>query len=36
MTIDETAAVLEISPATAKRDWTVLRGWLQRELDRGQ
>jgi RNA polymerase sigma-70 factor, ECF subfamily len=34
MTIEETAAVLEISPATAKRDWTVLRGWLQRELDR--
>lgn len=35
MTIEETAAVLEISPATAKRDWAVLRGWLQRELERG-
>jgi RNA polymerase sigma factor (TIGR02999 family) len=33
MTIEETAAVLGVSPATTKRDWTVLRGWLQRELD---
>jgi len=33
MTIEETASVLGVSPATAKRDWTVLRGWLQRELD---
>ena len=35
MTIEETATVLGISTATAKRDWTVLRGWLQRELDGG-
>jgi RNA polymerase sigma factor (TIGR02999 family) len=35
MTIEETAAVLGISIATANRDWTVLRGWLQRELERG-
>lgn len=34
MTIEETAAVLGISTATAKRDWVVLRGWLQRELER--
>lgn len=34
MTIEETAAVLETSTATVKRDWTVLRGWLQRELER--
>jgi len=33
MTIDETAVALEISPATAKRDWTLLRAWLRRELD---
>jgi RNA polymerase sigma factor (TIGR02999 family) len=33
MTIEETATVLEVSVATAKRDWTVLRGWLQRELE---
>jgi RNA polymerase sigma factor (TIGR02999 family) len=35
MTIEETATVLGISTATAKRDWVVLRGWLQRELERG-
>jgi len=35
MTIEETASVLGISVATTKRDWTVLRGWLQRELERG-
>jgi RNA polymerase sigma-70 factor (ECF subfamily) len=32
MTIEETAAVLDISPATTKRDWSVLRLWLGREL----
>lgn len=35
MTIEETATALGISTATAKRDWTVLRGWLQRELEGG-
>ena len=35
MTIEETAAVLGISIATANSDWTVLRAWLQRELERG-
>jgi RNA polymerase sigma factor (TIGR02999 family) len=35
MTIEETAAALGISTATAKRDWIVLRGWLQRELEGG-
>jgi len=34
MTIEETAAALDISPATIKRDWALLRAWLQRELDR--
>jgi RNA polymerase sigma factor (TIGR02999 family) len=34
MSIEETATALEISPATAKRDWTLLRAWLRRELDR--
>jgi RNA polymerase sigma factor (TIGR02999 family) len=33
MTIEETAAALEISTATAKRDWTLLRAWLIRELE---
>ena len=32
LTIEETAAALEISPATVKRDWTLLRAWLAREL----
>ncbi len=32
MTIEETAAALEVSPATVKRDWTLLRRWLGREL----
>jgi DNA-directed RNA polymerase specialized sigma24 family protein len=34
MTIEETAAALEVSPATAKRDWALLRAWLSRELGR--
>jgi RNA polymerase sigma factor (TIGR02999 family) len=33
MTIEESAEVLEISPATVKRDWTLLRAWLARELE---
>ena len=32
MSIDETAAALEISSATVKRDWLVARAWLNREL----
>jgi len=32
MTIEETAVAMEISPATVKRDWTLLRAWLGREL----
>lgn len=35
MTIEETAVALEISPATAKRDWALLRAWLSRELGSG-
>ncbi len=31
-TIDEIAGVLEVSPATVKRKWTVARAWLYREL----
>jgi RNA polymerase sigma factor (TIGR02999 family) len=30
--IEEIAQVLEISPATVKRDWTLARAWLRREL----
>lgn len=35
LTIDETAAVLEISPATVKREWNVASAWLRRELGSG-
>jgi RNA polymerase sigma factor (TIGR02999 family) len=34
MSVEETAVALELSPATVKRDWTLLRAWLRRELDR--
>lgn len=32
LSIDETAEALALSPATVKRDWTVARAWLNREL----
>ncbi len=32
LSIDATAAVLEISPATVKRHWSFARAWLYREL----
>lgn len=32
MSVDETAEALGTSPATVKRDWTVARAWLNREL----
>lgn len=32
LTIEEAAKVLEISPATAKRDWVVAKGFLYREI----
>ena len=34
MTIEETAEVLSLSPATIKREWAVARAWLYRELAR--
>jgi RNA polymerase sigma factor (TIGR02999 family) len=34
LTIEETAEVLEISPATVKRDWHASRAWLLREMRR--
>ena len=35
LSIEETAATVGISVATAKRDWVVAKGWLQRELGPG-
>jgi RNA polymerase sigma factor (TIGR02999 family) len=32
LTIEETAAALGISPATVKREWTIAKAWLHREL----
>jgi DNA-directed RNA polymerase specialized sigma24 family protein len=32
LTIDETAQVLGISPATGKRDWTLAKAFLKREV----
>lgn len=32
MSIEETAQALAASPATVKRDWSVARAWLHREL----
>ena len=35
LSVEEAATVLDISGATAKRDWSIARAWLQRELQRG-
>ncbi len=35
LSIEETAEVLGISPATVKRDWVVAKAWLHREMKRG-
>ena len=32
LSVEETAAVVGISPATVKRDWQLARAWLYREL----
>jgi RNA polymerase sigma factor (TIGR02999 family) len=32
LSIEETAEVLDISPATVSREWTTARAWLYREL----
>lgn len=34
LSIEETATVIGISPATVKRDWVVAKAWLFRELSR--
>ncbi len=32
LTVEETAEVLAISPATVKRDWSMAKAWLHREI----
>ena len=36
LTIEETAAALDLSPAMIKKEWTVARAWLFRELAQAQ
>lgn len=36
LTIEETAEVLNISPATVKRDWNMAKAWLRAELSGGE
>jgi RNA polymerase sigma factor (TIGR02999 family) len=36
LTVEETAAILGISPATVKRDWSMARAWLLRQIKRGE
>ncbi len=36
LTIEETAQVLGLSPATVKREWQTARTWLSRELRQGR
>ncbi len=33
LTVEETAAALDLSPAMIKKEWTVARAWLHRELN---
>ena len=32
LTVEETAAALGVAPKTVKRDWSVARAWLRREI----
>ena len=36
LSIEETSEVLEMSPATVKREWAIARLWLRRELARSE
>lgn len=33
LTIEETAEVLRISPATVKREWAIARAWLYQRIN---
>jgi RNA polymerase sigma factor (TIGR02999 family) len=34
LSIEETAEVLQVSPGTVMRDWTLAKSWLQREINK--
>jgi RNA polymerase sigma factor (TIGR02999 family) len=34
LSIEETAEVLQVSPGTVMRDWTLAKTWLQREINK--
>jgi len=34
LSIDETAAILDVSSATVMRDWTLAKAWLRKEISR--
>ena len=36
VSLEETAEVLKVSVGTVRRDWTLARAWLHRELSRGR
>jgi RNA polymerase sigma factor (TIGR02999 family) len=36
LTVEETAAALDVAPITVKRDWALARAWLFRELQAGR
>ena len=33
--VEDAARAIGVSPATVKRDWTLARAWLRRELSTG-
>jgi RNA polymerase sigma-70 factor (ECF subfamily) len=35
LSIEETAEILDVSPGTVMRDWTLAKAWLQREISQG-
>jgi RNA polymerase sigma factor (sigma-70 family) len=36
LSIEETAEFLKLSTATVKRDWSVAKAWIRREILRGE
>jgi RNA polymerase sigma factor (TIGR02999 family) len=36
LTVEETGALLKVSPATVKREWSMARAWLSRQIKRGE